>query len=207
MRRVVLKYPLTGGEVNEIRTGPNPTVRMVDEQAGRVCVWLEVDQVARDLTDPGFVSTLVGFVLAGTGWVDAVPECGTHVGSVSTSTGLVWHVYEVDAQWMRVAWRRRAHEAQRLLVRTEFGTELRAAVRARDRGLCRYCGSTLAIDLRWSAGAVSPERLVYDVLDLSVPLSIDNVVLACGRCNALKGDRPLHLSKLQLRPVPPAVAS
>ena len=205
MRRVVLKYPLTGGEVNEIRTGPNPVVRMVAEQAGTVCVWLEVDQVARDLTDPGFAAVTVGFVLAGTGWVDAVPESGTHIGSVNTANGLVWHVYEVDAKWLRVARMRRQHEAQRVLIRTEFGTELRAKVRERDQCFCRFCGSVVVAGV--GLAATSPGRLVYEVLDLSAPLSIDNVVISCGGCNALKGNAPLHLSNLVLRPAPPAVAS
>lgn len=205
MRRVVLKYPLTGAEVNEIRTGPNPVVRMVDEQAGSVCVWLEVDQVSRDLSDPGFRAVTVGFVLAGTGWVDAVPESGTHVGSINTGQGLVWHVYGVDEKWLRVASLRRQHAAQRILIRTQFGAELRAQVRERDQSCCRFCGELVVSGV--GLAATSPGRLVYDVLDLSAPLSIDNVVLACGRCASLKGSAPLHLSNLVLRPAPPAVAS
>lgn len=201
MRRVVLKHRLNR-DVCVIRTGPRPVPRLVAEQDGAVCVWVEVDQTDPDLHAPVYSSTELVVSVIGTGWTDSITEMHSHLGSFTTRDGLVWHVYLVDAELARQTYEGRKVEAARVLRRTEFGHDLRRQVAIRDRHECRFCASHLDAKMSVTTWQLSPHRLEYVVLDLGEPLSIDNVVQACARCDALKGITPLEQSTLVLRHAP-----
>jgi hypothetical protein len=202
MRRVVLKHRLHDN-VTVIRTGPHPKVRLVGEQGpGQLCVWVEVDQVEPDLAAPTYSSNELAIAVVGTGWLDSINEMHTHLGSIATPHGFVWHVYLIDPVAARQTLERRQFDAHRALFRTEFGIEIRRQVAIRDRNECRFCASKLETKSTLTEWKVSPHRLEYVVLDLSAPLSVGNVVQACGRCAELKGITPLDQSTLRLRPAP-----
>lgn len=201
MRRVVLKHKLTA-DVSVIRTGPRPKPRLVAEQAGDIHVWIEVDQPDADLHAPVYSSHELVFAVVGTGWIDSISDMHTHLASFTTQQGLVWHVYVVDPETARQQYEQRRVEAHRVLRRTEFGNELRRQVAIRDRHVCRFCASRVESKMTVNQWELSPPRLEYVVLDLAEPLSIDNVVQACARCDALKGITPLDQSPLVLRPAP-----
>ena len=89
---------------------------------------------------------------------------------------------------------------QKSIVRKVFftDTELRAALRARDGDICRYCGVTvLWTDRRGAQGAtydhVDPDR-AYD--------EIDNLVVACRGCNSKKKARTPVQAGMSLRDAP-----
>jgi HNH endonuclease len=73
---------------------------------------------------------------------------------------------------------------------------LRDAVRLRDRNLCRYCG----IRVNWSDKR-GPQGGTYDHVDPDGDNSLDNIVVACRRCNAKKRDRTPEQAGLSLIPV------
>lgn len=62
--------------------------------------------------------------------------------------------------------------------------DLRALVKTRDQGLCRYCG----IEVRWNdrRGA---EGGTYDHVDPAASNAVHNLVVCCRGCNSSKGRR------------------
>ncbi len=75
--------------------------------------------------------------------------------------------------------------------------ELRSALRARDGNNCRYCGEPVNWnDRKGSHGAT------YDHIVPRGPATLENLVIACRRCNSVKGNRPLAESGLVLLPPP-----
>lgn len=82
------------------------------------------------------------------------------------------------------------------------------AIQERDANLCRYCGTRVNwTDRKGAAGGT------YDHVDPDGPNSLDNVVVACRRCNGRKKDRtPAQagmrlLSSLELRTLLRSVSS
>lgn len=63
-------------------------------------------------------------------------------------------------------------------------SELREAVKARDRSLCRYCG----VRVNW-ADKRGPDGATYDHIDPDQDNTRDNLAVACRRCNGRKKDR------------------
>jgi 5-methylcytosine-specific restriction endonuclease McrA len=80
---------------------------------------------------------------------------------------------------------------------------LKEQIRARDKGLCRYCGvrCTSSKDTR------SAQGLVYDHVDPQEDNSLENVVTACRRCNGRKKDRTPDEAKMPLLPPPASGAA
>lgn len=78
--------------------------------------------------------------------------------------------------------------------------ELSKAIKTRDHNRCRYCG----VPVNWRDRR-GPTGGTYDHI---VPITaggqetMENIVVACRRCNSAKGARPLAESGLSLRPVP-----
>jgi hypothetical protein len=68
---------------------------------------------------------------------------------------------------------------------------------ARDRNQCRYCGERVS----W-ADRKSPKGATYDHVDPDGENELDNVVIACRRCNGRKKDRTPHEAGMPLLPVP-----
>lgn len=63
-------------------------------------------------------------------------------------------------------------------------SELREAVKARDRSLCRYCG----VRVNW-ADKRGPDGATYDHIDPDQDNTRENLAVACRRCNGRKKDR------------------
>lgn len=59
---------------------------------------------------------------------------------------------------------------------------------AQDR-VCHYCGRKLTMGLKEGDGIKGSMKLTIDRKNNSLPYSIDNIVLSCRRCNAMKGCR------------------
>lgn len=75
--------------------------------------------------------------------------------------------------------------------------QLVRAIRARDGDQCRYCGATVDwTDRRSSKGGT------YDHVDPAGENSMNNVVVACRGCNAVKGKRTPEQAGFVLRPDP-----
>lgn len=75
--------------------------------------------------------------------------------------------------------------------------ELVTAIRERDGSLCRYCGIEVDwTDRRGSKGGT------YDHVDPAGDNSLENVVVACRGCNAIKNKRTPEQAGLELRPNP-----
>lgn len=75
-------------------------------------------------------------------------------------------------------------------------SELRAAVRQRDRSRCRYCG----IPVVW-ADRRSAQGGVFDHVDPRVAAGAANLVVACRGCNSRKGNRTPDAAGMTLLPV------
>ncbi len=71
------------------------------------------------------------------------------------------------------------------------------AVVARDRGMCRYCG----IRVNWQ-DRKSAKGGTYDHVDPDGDNVLENVVVACRRCNGRKRDRTPTEAGIELLPVP-----
>lgn len=76
---------------------------------------------------------------------------------------------------------------------------LREQVVERDKGLCRYCG----VRVNWK-DRVGKTGGTYDHVDPDGPNTLENVVVACRRCNGRKRDRTPDEAKMPLLPVPAA---
>lgn len=63
-------------------------------------------------------------------------------------------------------------------------TDLRNRIKERDRSLCRYCG----IRVNWT-NKVGRDGATYDHIDPDLDNTLDNVCVACRRCNGRKRDR------------------
>ena len=69
-------------------------------------------------------------------------------------------------------------------------------VRARDGDQCRYCGGVVNWrDRRGETGGT------YDHVDPDGPNSLENIVVACRRCNSKKGKRTPDQAGICLKPV------
>jgi 5-methylcytosine-specific restriction endonuclease McrA len=76
-------------------------------------------------------------------------------------------------------------------------SELRAAVRQRDRSRCRYCGVAVVwADRRSSTGGV------VDHVDPRQAAGAANLVVACRGCNSRKGNRTPDAAGMTLLPAP-----
>lgn len=75
--------------------------------------------------------------------------------------------------------------------------ELCEQIVARDRGLCRYCGARV----NWQARR-GPHSGTYDHVDPEGENTLENVVVACRRCNGRKRDRTPEEAGMPLLPVP-----
>ena len=75
-------------------------------------------------------------------------------------------------------------------------SELRAAVRQRDRSRCRYC----AVAVVW-ADRRSSQGGVFDHVDPRVAAGAANLVVACRGCNSRKGARTPDAAGMTLLPV------
>lgn len=92
---------------------------------------------------------------------------------------------------------RAEHDVARAKAAELRDRELLAAVRRRDRDLCRYCGVlTTPADRRSSRG------LVYDHVDPTLAAGAANLVCACRGCNSKKGARTPEAAGMTLLPVP-----
>jgi len=76
-------------------------------------------------------------------------------------------------------------------------SELRAAVRQRDRSRCRYC----AVPVVW-ADRRSAQGGVFDHVDPRIAAGAANLVVACRGCNSRKGNRTPAAAGMTLLPVP-----
>ncbi|SCL15089.1 HNH endonuclease [Micromonospora inyonensis] len=74
---------------------------------------------------------------------------------------------------------------------------LKAAVRARDRDVCRYCGNFCPFSDR-----VSDAGLTYDHVDPEIADGLSNLVVACRGCNRRKSKRTPEAAGMVLRPAP-----
>lgn len=86
--RTVFKYRLSGDGWTTLNGGRPRVVHVGVDPAGepwQPCAWVELDPEGL---------TRMRLTYVGTGH-DVPAEC-SHVGSVVTSVGLVWHVYEDD---------------------------------------------------------------------------------------------------------------
>jgi hypothetical protein len=65
---------------------------------------------------------------------------------------------------------------------------------------CHYCKRllTFGIDNKKAFGIKGSDKLTIDRMDNDKPYAIDNIVLACRRCNALKGFRFTHEQLLEI---------
>lgn len=75
--------------------------------------------------------------------------------------------------------------------------ELLAAIRRRDKDLCRYCG----YQTKW-ADRVSGRGLVFDHVDPARACGARNLVVACKSCNSRKGARTPEAAGMTLLPEP-----
>lgn len=80
--------------------------------------------------------------------------------------------------------------------------ELLAAVRGRDRDMCRYCGEkTVYADRRGGRG------LVFDHVDPALANGAANLVTACRSCNSRKGNRTPEAAGMNLLPEPDEIST
>lgn len=87
----------------------------------------------------------------------------------------------------RIRWRRR--EA------LKKNRGLCEAIQLRDGTLCRYCGDRV----KWS-DKKGPKGATYDHVDPDGDNSLENVVVACRRCNGRKRDRTPEEAGMRLLP-------
>jgi hypothetical protein len=73
--------------------------------------------------------------------------------------------------------------------------DLVEAVRARDRGRCRYCG--VAVNWKDRRGATGGQ---FDHVEPRGPNTVDNIVVACRGCNNRKHDRSPEEAGMVLLP-------
>lgn len=98
-------------------------------------------------------------------------------------------VEETDVPVERLRWRRKqALKKNRVLC---------DQIVERDRGMCRYCAQRV----NW-ADRKSARGATYDHVDPDGDNSLENVVVACRRCNGRKRDRTPTEAGMVLLPVP-----
>jgi hypothetical protein len=89
----------------------------------------------------------------------------------------------------------RAESKQRMALGRDV--DMRNALRLRDGGKCRYCGSLVSwTDRRGQRGAT------YDHVDPNGGSLIENLVIACRGCNSRKGCRTPEQASMTLLPPP-----
>lgn len=185
-------------------------LRMTDTAAMHPIV-LAVDE--HELADDRTVDEVFGFMtrLATTAaqyeadYVVAYPQVRTLAGSRERADRLLaqaqfagYGVQEVDDVDGRRRWRF-VNDPEFLHMRTKeeldferqrkidnSNVEITAPVRARDGDVCRYCGRVVRFDAR--RGRL---RGTYDHRPPGKPAAFATMVVACGQCNARRGDRPL----------------
>lgn len=121
----------------------------------------------------------------------------------TTPAGWVYHDYRAHnppAEDERT--RKRRLERSRELHRTQDGQRVKAGVITRDRNRCRYCG--IKVTSRDERPDVAVDEAVatrtFDHVDPDGPNTVDNVVLACARCNRAKGGQALNVVGMRLLP-------
>lgn len=81
---------------------------------------------------------------------------------------------------------KRKRERRRKALNSPRCLPIRQAVRERDRDLCRYCG---VITIWETADRKSATRGTFDHVDPWGDNTVDNLVVACKRCNGRKNER------------------
>ncbi|MBN0039370.1 hypothetical protein JN535_04170 [Cellulosimicrobium cellulans] len=71
--------------------------------------------------------------------------------------------------------------------------EIIAPVRCRDGDVCRYCWNVVNFEIKRGK-----KRGTYDHRPPGKPGSAETTVVACGECNAKRGNRPLAVADLEL---------
>lgn len=107
-----------------------------------------------------------------------------------------WREYQLNAAGKTDSIARK-HELRGKNLRRN--ARLTAAIRERDRDLCRYCGVHAPFTDRKSKRGGT-----YDHRDPFGGNTLDNVVVACRGCNAVKGNRTPEQAGMVLLPVPAA---
>jgi hypothetical protein len=147
--------------------------------------------VSQQLTD-GFVPNDIATSLGSRKEIDRLTDTGLWL---PTSGGFEFH------QWIERNPTRVEVETQRSVNRRRSDLHrdatLRETVRKRDEDRCRYCG--VDVDFRARRG---PHRGTYDHVDPDGPNDVDNLVVACGPCNASKGHRTPRQAGMSLLPPP-----
>jgi 5-methylcytosine-specific restriction endonuclease McrA len=134
---------------------------------------------------------LEAFVAAGL-LHEAGHECNCMKG-IAWPPGMTYHVHD----YLRYNPTVDEYDVDRAKKAELKDRELQAAVRGRDRDLCRYCG-----ELTKFADRVSARGLVFDHVDPAVANGAANLVVACRSCNSRKGKRTPEAAGMNLRPVP-----
>ncbi len=93
-----------------------------------------------------------------------------------------WHIYQLSSEG-KADPIVRAHELRRKDL--SRNTRLKSDIRYRDRDLCRYC----SVLTTWGGDRRSPISGTYDHVDPFGVNTLDNVVVACRKCNGEKRDR------------------
>lgn len=102
---------------------------------------------------------------------------------------------EKKARWREsVAGTERDHRARQTELYRDRG--LRDLIKARDGDRCRYCGGPVD----WS-NRRGPNGATYDHVDPYGGNTLENVVVACHRCNSAKGNRTPEDVGMSLEPV------
>ncbi len=136
-------------------------------------------------------------------WHDSVSVSNCpHEGCKQASKGMDpggwlfhdWSTYQqAKSENENPEYKRRAAR-KRALLRNQ---SLCSMIQERDRGLCRYCGERVRFgDQRSALGGT------YDHVDPYGGNDLDNVVVACRRCNGIKRDRTPDEAEMPLRPIP-----
>jgi len=116
-----------------------------------------------------------------------------------------WPDYSPDRMGKRSAVEIERDARRKQLIRN---TRLVGAIRARDKGRCRYCGIEVSTRPGDRRSATSPQfdHVYPDSTDgpKQNGNSLDNVVIACGACNQRKGNRSPEQAEMRLLPAPGA---
>jgi 5-methylcytosine-specific restriction endonuclease McrA len=163
--------------------------------AGDVACWLWICGLAycqRHMTDGLITPEAVPF-LGCKGWKASVSRLVSAGLWVEDQNGYRVHDF---LQWNDSA-SERAFKAENGRRRVELfrDANLRAVVKDRDLGLCRYCGVAVVWHDRRG-----PHGGTYDHIDPAISNEVDNLVVCCRSCNASKKRRTPEQAGMSLLP-------
>lgn len=173
-------------------------------RAGPAACWLWVCGIAHcqsQLTD-GFISNSVLPMIGGLGSPAKVQKLAAKlvaVGLFERADG-GYRVHDYLEHNRSAAEVRADREWDRRRKEMYSDPDLVQAIRSRDQNRCRYCGCLV----NWNDRR-GPTGGQFDHLQPRGENSLQNIVVACRRCNSKKGNRPLDVCGLTLRPVPTQV--